>query len=76
MFHNGSSVITTTKNSNAYNGNMYVGGSNFSPPNPAGAISARGYNFVGIGEGLTSTQQGILSTIINDFQTSLGRNTY
>ena len=74
MFHNGSSVITTTKNSNAYNGNMYVGAANNLPS--AGAISARGYNFVGIGEGLTSTQQGILSTIINDYQTSLGRNTY
>ena len=32
--------------------------------------------FATVGQSLTPTEQGTLSTIINDFQTTLGRNTY
>lgn len=38
--------------------------------------SARRIQFVSIGKGLDDTESITLSTIINNFQTSLGRNTY
>jgi hypothetical protein len=34
------------------------------------------YSFATIGTGLGATEQSTLSTIINTFQTTLGRNTY
>lgn len=38
--------------------------------------SARRFQFVSIGQGLNDTESTTLSSIINTFQTSLGRNTY
>ena len=37
---------------------------------------ANQYRFVTIGSGLTAAEVSTLSTIINTFQTTLGRNTY
>jgi hypothetical protein len=49
--------------------------------NLAGTAYSNGYanqtlNFAFIGKGLTANQISTLSTIINSFQTTLGRNTY
>jgi hypothetical protein len=41
-----------------------------------GASSSRGYNFLFYRDYLTDAQAATFSTIINDFQTALGRNTY
>jgi hypothetical protein len=40
------------------------------------AFNNRGYNWFSFGSSMTSSQQSTLSTIINTFNTSLGRNTY
>jgi hypothetical protein len=40
------------------------------------AFNARKFGFVSVGSGLTTTEMGTLSTIVNTFATSLNRNTY
>jgi hypothetical protein len=44
----------------------------FAPDN----FNSRRFGFVSVGSGLTTTEMGTLSTIVNTFATSLNRNTY
>jgi hypothetical protein len=75
LYRNGSIVIT---NSGAATGStnqeLLIGALN----NAGTIIQYYGneYRFVTIGYGLSEVQQSTLSSIINTFQTTLGRNTY
>jgi hypothetical protein len=57
-------------------GNLYVGANNDTTIPGADAFSPRELAFVFGGQGLTSTESTDISTYINTFQTTLGRNTY
>ena len=80
LFRNGNTTpILTTTNSytrsvsgiNILLWNMNFGGSPYT-----NGYANQTLNFAFIGKGLTASQTSTLSTIINTFQTSLGRNTY
>jgi hypothetical protein len=76
-YKNGVEVAFAVRTSASYNRAFDIGGVNRVPLTPNhGATSSRGYNWASIGFGLTSGDTANLSTIINTFQTSLGRNTY
>lgn len=62
-------VTTNLPNTNFFLGNLSVSGS------PYNGIPGT-YNFLHIGDGLTQAEMTQLSTIVNTFQTTLGRNTY
>lgn len=71
-FRNSSVIINTTQTPNAYTSTdsriMKGGGIQ--------GYSPRTMNFTIYGEYLTDTEVSTLTTIINDFQTALGRNTF
>jgi hypothetical protein len=76
-YKNGVEVAFAVRTSASYNRAFDIGGVNRVPLTPNhGAQSSRGYNWASIGFGLTSGDTANLSTIINTFQTTLGRNTY
>ena len=60
---------TNLPNTNFFLGSISLSGS------PYNSIPGT-YNFLHIGEGLTQSEMTTLSTLINTFQTTLGRNTY
>ncbi len=87
LYRNGTNVGTLTDNPGASIANeawqTLVFNTNNDPsigsstPNPlAGYYADEGLNFYFISTGLLSSEISTLSTIINTFQTSLGRNTY
>jgi hypothetical protein len=57
-------------------GNLYVGANNDTTIPGADSFSPRELAFVFGGQGLTPTEATNISTYINTFQTTLGRNTY
>lgn len=70
-FRNGiaEAVVTVTETNTIPNSNVRI-------LSDGTLYSARRIQFVSIGKGLDDTESTILSTIINTFQTALGRNTY
>ena len=77
LYRNGSNIATQTANQAIVysNNNLFIGAQN------AGGLgatyfSSNRYAFITIGAGLTNTDIVNLSSIINTYQTSLGRNTY
>jgi len=60
---------TGLPNSNFFLGNVSISGSPYQG-------TPGTYNFLHIGDGLTQAEMITLSTIVNTFQTTLGRNTY
>jgi hypothetical protein len=75
LYFNGALKTSTTNTSVALpNGNVYLGARNNS--GTADAFSNKQCAFATIGFGLDDTQASNLSTIINNFNTTLGRNVY
>lgn len=75
LYFNGALKTTTTNTSvNRPNLNIYLGARNNN--GTADAWGSKQCAFATIGSGLNDTEAGNLSTIINTFQTSLGRNVY
>lgn len=79
FFENGSSVGTGTSNDDfnttTPNANS-VGGWLGADRGTDGFYSDKTFCWFYLGQYFTNTEMGTLSTIINDYQTSLGRNTY
>jgi hypothetical protein len=76
LYRNGSNIATQTANEPiVYSTNgLFIGAQNTSFG--AAYFSSNRYAFITIGSGLTNTEIVNLSTIINTYETSLGRNTY
>ena len=75
LYKNGSSQLTSTKITNgSININLGIG-ARISDVVPQGYTTRR-CGFATAGSGLTASEVSTLSTIINTFQTSVGRNTY
>lgn len=73
-FKNNSKITTGSSSSGSVNGNLYLSAWNDnSSPN---YFSNRNISICTIGDGLTDTESTNLSTCINTFNTTLGRNTY
>jgi hypothetical protein len=77
LYRNGSNIATQTANEPIIytSNNLYIGAQNAGGPG-ASYFSSNRYAFITIGSGLTNTEIVNLSTIINTYETSLGRNTY
>ena len=80
LFRNGNTTpIVTVTNSYTKSGsgaNIFLWNFNFNGSPYGNSYANQTLNFAFIGKGLTATQISTLSTIINSFQTTLGRNTY
>jgi len=74
LYRNGSIVTNTNQNSVVDRLSVYLGA--FNNDGTASQFYNNQYRFSTLGLGLTAAQVSTLSTIINTFQTSLGRNTY
>ena len=76
LYRNGSNIATQTANEPIIYSTrtLYIGAQHTSFG--AGYFSENQYAFATIGSGLTNTEIVNLSSIINTYQTSLGRNTY
>jgi hypothetical protein len=72
---NGMEVTSATTTSVATVGLPYVLGARYGDSGPE-AYSNRRYCWFSVGKSFTDSQQATFSSIINTFQTSLGRNTY
>jgi hypothetical protein len=73
-FKNNSKITTSSASSGSVNGNLYLSAWNDnSSPN---YFSNRNISICTIGDGLSDTEATNLSTIVNTFNTTLGRNTY
>jgi len=68
--------VSSQAASNARCDNQYVFGARRIDNNVTEGYNNRGYNFFCIGKALTSGETSTLSSIINTFNTTLGRNTY
>jgi hypothetical protein len=76
-YRNGTQLFNRTINSKTQvNSNHFLGALNNINAGGPVSYSTRQLCFATIGYGLTSGETATLSTIINTFQTSLGRNTY
>jgi hypothetical protein len=77
LYRNGSNIATQTANEPIIytTNNLYIGAQNAGGTG-ASYFSSNRYAFITIGSGLTNTEIVNLSTIINTYETSLGRNTY
>jgi hypothetical protein len=78
LYRNGSNIATQTANQAiAYtSNNLFIGAQNAGGGPGPSYFSSNRYGFITIGSGLTNTEIVNLSSIINTYQTSLGRNTY
>jgi hypothetical protein len=80
LFRNGNTTpILTATNSYTKSGsgaNIFLWNFNFNGNPYSNSYANQTLNFAFIGKGLTASQISTLSTIINLFQTTLGRNTY
>lgn len=75
-YRNGTSIGNdTTTSVSKTNANIYFFARNIQGTGAAN-YNARQWVFASVGNGLTTTEMGTLSTIINTFETSLSRNTY
>ena len=76
IYKNGANLgNNTTASVGTANVNLILFGRNSADFGPE-AYNARRFGFVSVGSGLTTTEMGTLSTIVNTFATSLNRNTY
>jgi hypothetical protein len=75
-YRNGTRVVTQGNNSTATCSLPYVLGARINDSSVVDAYSNRGYSWFSIGKSLTQTEHDTFSDIINEFQTTLGRNTY
>lgn len=76
LYKNGSSIATQTGagNLNYANRSIYLFAQN--EAGTANWFNSNRHSFAFIGSGLTDSEVSTLSTIVNDYQTSLGRNVY
>lgn len=73
-FKNNSKITTNSASSSSVNGNIYLSAWNDSgTPN---YFSNRNISICSIGDGLSDAEASNFSTIVNTFNTTLGRNTY
>jgi hypothetical protein len=78
LYRNGANIAVQTniRNITYANSNLFIGAQNDGGTGTANYYSDNRYAFVTIGSGLTNTEIVNLSSIINTYETSLGRNTY
>lgn len=76
LYKNGSSIATQTNTGNLTyaNRSIYLLAQN--EAGTANWFNSNRHSFAFIGSGLTDSEVSTLSTIVNDYQTSLGRNVY
>ena len=72
--YNGTSVATGTDSTTRPNANIFIGSLNLGGTPYRGA-NAR-YQFFYVSDSLTSGEASTMETIINTFQTTIGRNLY
>lgn len=76
LFKNGSQLASPTDTIYYCTTDYFIGAEPIGSNNIAGGKNSKGYNFFTFGNRLSVSEEATLSTIINTFQTSLGRNTY
>jgi hypothetical protein len=76
LFKNGSQIANATDTIHYCATDYFIGAEPVGGNVIAGGKNSKGYNFFTFGYRLSVSEESTLSTIINTFQTSLGRNTY
>ena len=76
LFKNGSQLASPTDTIYYCNTDYFIGAEPIGGNVVGGGKNSKGYNFFTFGNRLSVSEESTLSTIINTFQTTLGRNTY
>lgn len=76
LFKNGSQIANAIDSIYYCNTDYFIGAEPIGGNTVGGGKNTKGYNFFTFGYRLSASEESTLSTIINTFQTTLGRNTY